>query len=648
MKPLLIFLVCCLGLSLTGISQPIQVNSPDGKNVIEVYADNELYYSVKRNGDLILSKSPLAMNVGGKVWGNNMKYKKIREEGFNEKVDFIVPRKYKTTQNNYNKLTLTYKEYKVEFRAYNDGIAYRFIGTKDKIKPVIDETICYNFSENYKTYTLLTNKLQNWYEENYTIKELESLPRDSFSITPVMVEADKYKLLLAEANLVNYPGMYLQASGTSFKGILPKYPTKEDWFDGDNKIYATEREGFLVNSTTKRNYPWRVMGIFDNEIHIISSELIYLLSDEKAGDIDYSWIKPGKALWDWWNDRNIYNVSFISGINTGTYKYLIDYASEHGLEYVLIDEGWSERNDLMKLNPDVDIPFLSGYAKSKDVGLMLWAKWINVDKQMDIAFAQFEEWGIKGIKIDFMDRNDTKMVNFYHRVAQKATEHKLLVNFHGSYPNKGMRRKYPNVMTREGVIGLEYNKWSKKATVTHDVIIPYLRMWLGPMDYTPGAMLNAHPETFYFNQHEPMSQGTRSHQLAMYVVYESPLQMVSDSPSKYDENPESFEFIKETPAVWDETIPIAGEIGEYIVVARKSGDKWFVGAINGETPRDIEIDLSFTGNGEKVIKVHSDGVNAFQQAKDFEISTVTVDNNHKVKIGMARGGGYVGIIENLK
>ena len=309
--------------------------------------------------------------------------------------------------------------------------------------------------------------------------------------------------------------------------------------------------------------------MFDNASSILQSELIYLLSEEKEQAADYTWVKPGKVLWDWWNDRNIYHINFKSGINTDTYLYLVDYAAKHHIEYVLIDEGWSARNDLLTLNPDVDIPRICEYATEKGVGIQLWSKWVNIMRQMDEAFAQFSKWGVKGVKIDFMDRNDAKMVNFYEQVAIKATQYKLLVDFHGSYPNEGMRRKYPNLMTREGVIGLEYNKWSKRATVTHDVIIPYLRMWVGPMDYTPGAMLNAHPETFYENQHEPMSQGTRSHQLAMYVVYESPLQMISDSPTKYDKNLRSFEFIKSIPTTWDETVPLEGEVGEYIALARR-------------------------------------------------------------------------------
>lgn len=626
-------------------ARTIEATSPDGTNKLTIDTGKELKYSVVRNGITILQDATLALTVGDEVWGKNENCRKVDRKRSAGVVDFIVPRKYNQTRDEYTQLNLHYRKYKVEFRLYNDGVAYRFVSTTDNGKPVMDEEVNYRFDGNYTSYTLLTNELQNWFEQDYTVRAINALPKDSFSVAPVMVDVKGIKVLLAEADLYNYAGMYLQPAHNAFGGVFAHYPDKEVPADGDNKIYASTRKEYIVEKCGKRTFPWRVTGLFDKATDILSSELIYLLSEEKPAAADYSWIKPGKVLWDWWNDRNIYRVDFQSGINTDTYLYLIDYAAKHSIEYLLIDEGWSERNDLLKLNPAVDVPRICRYAADKGVGIQLWAKWVNVLRQMDEAFALFDKWGVKGVKIDFMDRNDAKMVNFFERVAGKAAEHKLLVDFHGSYPNEGMRRKYPNLMTREGVVGLEYNKWSKRATVTHDVIIPYLRMWVGPMDYTPGAMLNAHPETFYDNQREPMSQGTRSHQLAMYVVYESPLQMVSDSPSKYDENPESFNFIKNTPSVWDETLPIAGEIGEYIVVARRKGDIWYLGAMNGTSPREVEVDLSFIGKGRKHIKLHEDGPNAHQQAKDFVVSETVLKDSNKLKLRMTRGGGFMGIIK---
>jgi alpha-glucosidase len=629
----------------TGYSQNQVLISPDGKNLVEIFTEGSLSYSVKHSGEIILFRSPLLMKVGDENWGNNSKVLGVKTESVSDKVIYTVPRKYKTALDQYNKLTLTYKNFRVEFRAYNDGIAYRFSGREDQVKKVYQETVCYNFPENYQAYTLLTDKLQNWFEENYTVNNIEELPNDSFSITPLMVCAGKCKLLLTEANLFNYPGMYLQPAGKSFNGLFANFPLNEELLENGNKLYVAGRENFLVETTVRRSFPWRVMGIFEKDPDILISDLPYLLSDEKAPGADFSWVKPGKVLWDWWNDRNIYNVSFASGINTETYKYLIDYAASHEIEYILIDEGWSARDDLLELNPEVDIPAVCKHAQSKGVGVILWAKWINVDRQMEKAFDIFGKWGVKGVKIDFMDRNDARMVNFLYRVAQKSAEHHLLVDFHGVYPCLGITRRYPNVMTYEGVLGLEYNKWSARATVSHDLIIPYLRMWAGPMDYTPGAMLNAQPETFHASHKEPMSQGTRSHQVAMYIIYESPLQMLSDSPTKYEENTRSFDFIKRIPATWDETIPIDGRIGEYLVVARRSGETWYVGGLNGDKPRELEIKLPPISGNPKTLEIHADGINAFKEGKDFMIYNATAEKEGTITIKMASGGGFAAIIK---
>lgn len=619
--------------------------SPNGRNRLVIETGAQVSYSIFRDGSQIMNKSFLSLRVGSQLWGVNDECVKVRRSYVSEIVNFPVPRKYRQTINNYNLLELSYRTYKIEFRIYDEGIAYRFVSLFNSPLPVEDEHVTFGFIQNHKTYSLLTNQLQNWFEQDYTIRPILQLPRDSFSIAPVMVEVDKYKVLLAEANLYNYAGMYLRPDGLSFVGTFAKYPDVENIIEDGNKRYVSTREDYIVPICGKRNFPWRVIGIFDDAASILRSELIYLLSEEKEEKSDVSWIRPGKVLWDWWNDRNIYGVNFKVGINTNTYLYLIDYAARHKIEYILIDEGWSDKNDLLKTNPSVDIPYICAYAKQKKVGILLWAKWLNLEQKMDEVFSVFEKWGVSGVKIDFMDRNDAKMVAFYETVAINAMKHKLLVDFHGSYPNEGLRRKYPNLMTREGVIGLEYNKWSKRATVTHDVIIPYLRMWVGPMDYTPGAMLNAHLETFYENQHEPMSQGTRSHQLAMYVVYESPLQMMADSPAKYDENPASLNFIKEIPTVWDETIPLEGEVGEYIAIARRHNDIWYIGVLNGSTPRELELDLSFMGKGKKCVSFHEDGINADSQAKDVRVGYCTLQENDKLLISMTRGGGYLGIVQ---
>lgn len=645
MKILVIIFFCCGWLN--AFAQKKQsLSSPDGRNMVEIEIGKIISYNVKRDGNQIIASSTISMETDKGTWGVNSKLSKVERKRVKEIVDFPVPRKYHQTENNYNSMMLSFKEFKIEFRAYDEGVAYRFVGTEKGIGEIRGETVEYTFDNNYQSYTLLTNRLENWYEENYTIAKLDELPQDQFSMAPVMVEVGKYKVLLAESDLTNYGGLYLQPSKRTFKGVFPYYPNQEEVQPGRNKIYTTKREDYIVKCDLNRTFPWRVAGIYDRATQIVESELIYQLSEARDSKIDYSWVRPGKALWDWWNDRNIYGVDFVSGINTATYMYMIDYISKHGLEYILIDEGWSDANDLLKLNPDVDIPAICKYAKEKGVDVLLWAKWINVDEQMEESFKWMNLHGVKGVKIDFMDRFDAKMVNFYHRTAEAAAKYKLMVNFHGSYPNEDMRRKYPNVMTREGLVGLEYNKMGQKdASVHHDLIIPYLRMWVGPMDYTPGAMLNAAKNYHFVRSGEPMSHGTRCHQLAMYVVYESPLQMMSDSPSKYDQNPQSRDFIVEVPSVWDETHVIAGEIGEYLVVARRKDSKWYLGAMNADSQRSIKVDLSFLNGNDWKMRAHKDGTNAHKNGMDFKYFEQQIPSDKQLNIHLAPGGGFVAVFE---
>lgn len=642
---LVVFLSYTLGIDAT--VKIYELKSPDGVNEITVNYDGiDLSYSLKRNGELQFSTLPLRMVVGDDVWGSGDKVRRVLHKSVHQTVNYIVPRKYRQVSDSYNSMILAFNVYDLEFRAYNDGVAYRFVGKKS-VEAEINEASGYRFDKDYMSYSLLTQELQNWYEEDYTIAPISNLSKEKMSITPLMVTTNNSHLLFAEANLYNYSGSYLRPTGDGFDLVWANYPAKEEYFDGTNKRYAVERYDYIVRCDTKRSFPWRVVGTFKKgrEIDMLSSDLIYLLSDKATED--YIWIKPGKVLWDWWNNRNIYKVDFKSGINTETYLYLVDYAAKHNFEYILIDEGWSGRDDLLALNPDTDIPQVCRYAQEKGVGVFLWAKWINVDKQMDEAFELMASWGVKGVKIDFMDRNDAVMVNFYERVAKKATEHKMLVNFHGSYPNEGMRAKYPNLMTREGVIGLEYNKWSERCTPKHQLIIPFLRQWVGPMDFTPGAMLNSHKETFHFNQIEPMGQGTRCHNMAMYIVYESPLQMLSDSPTKYDENPEWLPFLEAVPTVWDETIPLWGSIGENIAIARRSKEKFFIGAMSAGEVATNKISLDFLPKGEWKMKVYEDGINAAMNAKDYTLKTLRVTNEDIIQVNFAPNGGFIAILEKL-
>lgn len=624
----------------------VTLTSPDGANVVKIETDGGVRYSVAHNGKTVVEPSPVSMTVDGRNWGNDRKCNRIVRGSVDKDVKVPVPRRFSTLKDTHNGLTLKYKGYDIEFRAYNDGVAYRFISTSPEMNGVEAEGVQINLSGNPRTYTQLTDRLQQWFEYNYTERNYDSLPTDSLIILPMLADYGDCKVLVAEANVYDYPGMYMRKNAGGLAGVFAQCPASEVEVENGNKRYADEREGVLSSKGGRRAMPWRVVGIHDNEADILASELIYLLADD--AEADYSWVRPGKVLWDWWNCRNIYGVDFEVGINTDTYKYMIDYAAKHGIEYLLIDEGWSAPFDLLTLADGVDMPEICRYAEQKGVDIILWTKWVNLDRQMTEALDMMSAWGVKGVKVDFMDRNDAKMVGFYERTASEAAKRRMLVNFHGSYPPDGMRRKYPDIMTREGVYGLENNKWSDRVTPRHDVLLGYIRQYSGPMDYTPGAVLNAHPDRFRPIHDEPMSQGTRSHQAALYVVFESPLQTLADSPYNYDLYPESRDFFKVIPTVWDETVPLAGKLGEYVAVARRSGEKWYVGVLNGtDATLHLDLDLSFLGDSYDNVHYHADGPNAARQAKDCIVADRKLDSK-TLSIDMSRNGGYAAIITSGK
>lgn len=617
--------------------------SPSGRTRVMVKRANEaISYDLYRDGKMLFGSEPLSLFVDGdSSWDGTGSLLGTERRAVTDTVEFGVARKYPRCVESYNSMSLDFGKYIVEFRAYDSGVAYRFVGRSEAFGKV-NEKGGYVFPEDFRSYAALTGNLQNWFEENYTAAPLSELDKAKFAIPPVLVDAGGTKLLFADADTYHYAGTYLRPTGKGFDFVFANYPAREELFEWGNKLYVTEREDYIVETELNRPFPWRVVGVFDNEADILEDELIYLLS--RKSEEDFSWVKAGKVLWDWWNDRNVTGVDFVAGINTATYKYLIDYAAEHKIEYVLLDEGWSGRDDLLKLNPDVDIPSICAYAEDKEVGVCLWVKWINLDRQMTEALDAMEKWGVKGIKIDFMDRNDARMVDFYERVARECASRHMLVDFHGSYPNEGMRAMYPNLMTREGVVGLEYNKMrAGKDTPEHELLIPFIRQWVGPMDFTPGAMLNAQPEYHRVIAGEPMSVGTRAHQLAMYVVYESPLQMVSDSPSKYDMYPESFSFIEEVPSVWDETRCLFGELGRKLAIARRSGDRWFVGVMLAGEGESLQLPLSFLGKGQWKMTSWNDGLNASRNAKDCFVSHAEVNLDSVVEVRLERNGGWAAI-----
>ena len=626
-------------------AQDFTLKSPGSNNVIEIYLGEQLRYSVKHQGQEILKPSPIGLSLNGQQFGPSPKLKSKKTNTVNEILRPVVRVKRAEIVNHYNELVLTFKGgYLVAFRAYDDGVAYRLGIAQRKGVAVMDESINYNFPKDFQATFPVADGFFTHYERNYTHMPVSTLAVGEMSCLPALIHASNgVKVAITESDLYDYPGFYLTkgAEKHSLKATFPKYP-KTYTYPDDRDVRPATREDFIASIESKRMLPWRLMAIADEDKDLINNQLVYKLARPLAIG-NTSWIKPGKVAWDWYNANNIYGVDFKSGINTATYKYYIDFAAQYGLEYIILDEGWYDikTNDLINPVKDIDMEVLMAYGKEKNVGLVLWVTWKALEDQFDEALAKFEEWGAKGIKVDFMQRDDQWMVKYYERVAKAGAKHQLLVDFHGSYKPSGLRRAYPNVITREGVKGLEQHKWEGElANPEHDLEIPFIRMLAGPVDYTPGAMRNAQKANYYPFFERPMSLGTRCHQLAMYVVFESPLQMLADNPSNYLKEPECMKFLSKVPVVWDETVVLEGKLGDYVAVARKNGEEWYVGAMTDWEARTLSIDLSFLGAGQYKIDIYQDGVNAGRFAEDFKTITREVTAQDKLAIEMAPGGGW--------
>jgi len=630
------------GTSLLGKTH--EVDSPDKKIKIILRLDREILYSVSCDGKEILSPSPISLTIeGAGVLGRQPRLSGVKSRTVNEKIIPPVKEKRAVICNRFNESVLTFKGgYGLVFRAYDDGVAYRFFTRlKGRVK-VVSEEVGFRFGRDHSAYFPIAESFLSSFESNYSYLLLSQVSAEKMAFLPVLVDIqDGPKVAITEADLDDYPGLYLSGSAdgsAALHGKFAAYPLKEEQ-KRDRTLAVAERADYIADTAGARQFPWRVLAIARRDGELIENDIVYRLARPLALK-DTSWIRPGKVAWDWWNALNLYGVDFESGINTRTYKYYVDFAARHGIEYVILDEGWSEPGDLLKTNPALNMLELLSYARDKNVGLILWCVWLTLDRQLDEALDLFEKWGVRGIKVDFMDRDDQKVVNFYKKVAAEAAKRKLVVDFHGAFKPTGLRREYPNVLTREGVLGLEYNKWSQSVTPEHDVLIPFIRMLAGPMDFTPGAMRNAAEKSFQPVFSEPMSQGTRCHQLAMFVVYESPLQMLSDSPSAYLREPEVMGFLGKVPTVWDETIGLEARVGDFVAVARKSGEEWYVGAMTDWTPRELGIDFGFLGAGEYKAEVYADGINASRYAGDFTKTSLTVKAGDRLKVKLAPGGGW--------
>lgn len=634
------------------------LNSPDSGISVKISTVDGVAYSVDYNGQEILAPSRISMTLeDGRVFGQG-KIRKIRSGSVENRGIRTIVYKKEYVDDVYNFLAIDFKDCTLEFRAYDDAVAYRFVSTDRKGGfNVAGEQAEFNFAGNLKTWIPYVRTKgtfeQQWcnsFENIYTVSPLSEWNREQLAFLPVAFEAaDGVKVIITESDLRHYPGMYLSSVGeTSLKGVHATRPA-ETVVGGHNMLQGVirSRHDYIAEATCGQEFPWRIIGIVPQAKDLAGTDIVWNLAKPSDPQADWSWIRPGKVAWDWWNNWNIYGVDFKSGVNNDTYKYYIDFASANGIEYVILDEGWAVnlKTDLMQIVPEIDLVELTEYAESRNVGLILWAGYKAVDKDIEGIFRHYSQMGIKGFKIDFMDRDDQEVVDFYEDCARLGAKYHLLIDFHGAFKPAGLTRTYPNVLNFEGVHGLEQVKWIPATTdqVTYDVTIPFIRMMAGPMDYTQGAMRNATRRNYHPCNSEPMSQGTRCRQLAEYAIFDAPLTMMCDSPSAYMDEPECTEFIAGFPTTWDETVPLCGEISEYVAIARRKGDKWYVGAMTDWNARDLELDLGFTGGGK--MTVFQDGVNAHRIAKDYRKVSTELPSDGKVMIHMAPGGGWAAVIE---
>ena len=639
---LLLVPLLCLGGSL-GAQSNFSLLSPDGKIEVRVHVDSTVNYDVLLSGTPLLQNSTLSLNVDGKTLGRGGKVLRSKTRSNDQVIEPVIRQKFAKIRDNYHQLRLDMEgNYAVVFRAYNEGAAYRLETSlpQEQVK-VYGEEANFNFAGDHTVFYPQEESFFSHNERKYLPHPMSTIASTELATLPAVVSFGAgVNVAIAESDVEDYPGMWLHGTGANgLAATFPPYPLKEVLGNDDKDFKVVESADYIAVTRGTRTFPWRVLGITGKDGDLLTSEIVWLL--EKPSQVqDTSWIQPGKVAWDWWNALNLYGVDFKTGINTETYKYYVDFAASNGLQYILLDEGWSKPGNLLEVVPEINMEELTAYARQKNVGVLLWVLWKPLDDQLEPALDQFAKWGIKGIKVDFMQRSDQLLINYFFKVARETAKRKMLLDLHGDQKPATMTRTWPNLINVEGVRGMEWSKWSAETDPDHDVTLPFTRMFLGPLDYTPGAMINATQKDFRPVMDRPMSQGTRCHQLSMYVIYDAPLEMLSDSPSNYMREPEIMNFLDAVPTVWDETKALDGEIGQYVVSARRNGNNWYVGAMTSWTPRDLVIDFSFLPAGNFHLQAYQDGINADRVGSDYKKIEMTVTKDTKLKVHLAPGGGW--------
>ena len=641
--------VAFLLMVLNAFTKEYKISSPDGQISVTVTVDTGIKWSASVGNQAIFINNTLSLDLGSAVLGVNPKIVSSKTTSVKEVVQTVVAVKSKTVLNEYNQLNLAFKpNYRVVFRLFDNGIAYRFETNLKNEIAVKNEEVGLNFAGDFGVLFPEEESLYSHYERTYLDQKISSLTAGKFCSLPTLVKAgNNVKIGITEADLFDYPCLFMEAtSGNSFRSKYPHVILKSDP-NGDRGIKNIQEADYIALTSGTRSFPWRVFMISKEDARLVENQMVFLLSRENKL-AETNWIKPGLVAWDWWNENNIYGVDFKAGLDTKTYKYYIDFASKFKIPYIILDEGWTKTTlNIKEPNADLNLQELIAYGKSKNVDIILWCLWNALDSDMNAILDLYTQWGIKGIKVDFMARSEQYMVNFYERAAKACADRKLLIDFHGAFKPSGMARAYPNIINHEGVKGMENCKWSKDITPEHDVTICFTRMLAGPMDYTPGAMNNKNEKDYSISFSHPMSQGTRCHQLAMYVCYDAPLQMLNDSPSNYYKETECTTFISQMPTVWDNTKILDAKVGDYILTARQKDNNWYLGAMTDWTARSLDIDFSFLGDGIYEIEIMQDGINAEVSCNDYKRVVQKVTKADKLSIKMAKGGGWAAVCRKI-
>ena len=650
MKPVYCLLCCCFFIFPGLAADSLTLLSPDRSIRVSIHTGNTPGYSIFADNKAILLASAIDLLLkDGRRLSGKPAIQSTAITTVNQNIVSPVPEKKRNISDHYNQLFIRFKHgFAVVFRVYNDGVAYRIITYfKDSIF-IKQEIADFHFPPGCNIIAPVmqqrTNedKYHTSFEELYVQKPMDSVPENSLMYSPLLIDETDIKIALTESDLDDYPGMFLKTSGGfSLAADFAPFPLEETI---TNETYAerivTKRADFIAHTKGSRQFPWRVLAIARSDKDLPANDLVYRLAAPSV-IADPSWIHPGKCTDEWIIDINLFNVPFKTGINTASYKYYIDFARRFGFNRIMMDAGWSDPKDLFSINPDINMDTLSAYAREKGIKISMWTLALTLDRQLDSALTQFDKWGVDFIMTDFIDRDDQKAVQFYPRIAAACAKHKMMIMFHGSFAPKGFNRTYPNNITREGVLGSEYNAWSNKPSPEHDLILPFTRMLAGPMDYEPGILDNATEIQFKPVWGKVMSQGTRCHQLAMFAVYDNPLQIFSGNPSQGYMEPAFMELLGSIPSTWDSTIIVAAKVADYIITARKKEDDWFIGGMTDWTARSFDIPLDLLSPGQYEATICADGVNANRYPSDYAIGTMTVKQGDNLHITMAAGGGYL-------